>query len=98
MKKFVSMLIGTVALAVAFPALAGPDWSVIEQARKDKRAQVTPPVALSGPRGCMALLVALPLDHGPRAQTTPDQNRVRRERLAAEYKACVDAAAKSGTQ
>lgn len=98
MKKFVSMLIGTVALATAVPAFAGPDWSVIEQARKDKRAQVTAPVALPGPQVCMAIVVALPLDHGPRAQTTPDLNRVRGERLAAEHKACVDAAAKSGTQ
>jgi len=36
--------------------------------------------------------LVLPLDHGLRAQTTPQQNRLRMERYEAKLKACKNAA------
>lgn len=41
---------------------------------------------------CPPKKLVLQLDHGPRAQTTPYLNKLRKERYEAEVKACKDAA------
>ena len=37
-----------------------------------------------------ALMLGVPLDHGPRALTTPYLNQLRKQRFEAEMKACKD--------
>ena len=80
MKKLLVSLIGALTLSITLPALAGPDWQAIEQARKAKQATKCSPDAL-----------VLPLDHGPRALTTPSQNRARQDRYDAQLKGCSTA-------
>ncbi len=92
MKKLLDTLIGAVALSAMLPAFAGPDWQAIEQARKHKHVQVAQ--ADSPEAKCAAKRLVLPLDHGPRAQTTPYLNERRKARFEAEQKACKEAAAK----
>ena len=93
MKKLLITLIGSFALAGTLPAFAGPDWQIIEKARKDKQAAAqTTRVSSSGTSmaagSCRIDPPVLQLDHGPRAQTTPYQNQLRKERHEAQSKAC----------
>lgn len=74
MNKLLNSLIGAVALSAMLPATAGPDWQVIEQARKNKRAELARAEKASPEAKCAAKRLVLPLDHGPRAQTTPYLN------------------------
>ncbi|HQS41729.1 MULTISPECIES: hypothetical protein [unclassified Polaromonas] len=46
---------------------------------------------------CPPKKLVLQLDHGPRAQTTPYLNKLRKERYEAEVKACKDAAKETST-
>lgn len=97
MKKLLIPLIGSFTLVAALPAVAGPDWYLIEKARKEKQAAaiarhgdaVSTPGA--GDTRCPDEPPVLLLDHGPRAQTTPYVNRLREERYEAELKACEGA-------
>jgi hypothetical protein len=90
MKKSLATFIGILALGANATAWAGPDFRAIEQARKAKQARQDDRVAGSGiaatkcPPGRLVPMV----DHGPRAQVTPDQNRLRRERHEAHLRAC----------
>ena len=84
MKKSLITVIGALTLSAALPALAGPDWQLIEHARKAKQAaqdtrQESTRVAKSQ---CVPGALVLPLDHGPRAQTTPHQNQLREQEHA----------------
>lgn len=93
MNKLLITLIGSFALTAVASASAGPDWQIIEKARKDKQAAAeTSRVSSSGTSaaggGCRVERLVLPLDHGPRAQTTPFQNEQRRQRHEAQLKAC----------
>ena len=93
MKKLLTTLIGSFALAAALPTFAGPDWQLIEKARKDKQgAAETTRSSSSGtsaaPGDCRVEPLVLPLDHGPRASTTPDQNEQRKQRHEEQLKAC----------
>jgi hypothetical protein len=97
MKKLLITLIGSFALGAALPALAGPDWQLIEKARKAKQASAmarqgdsVSGSGTSGARGakCPVQSLVLPLDHGPRAETTPYQNELRKQRHEAALKAC----------
>lgn len=100
MKKLLLTLITFLTLGDALPVLAGPDWQAIEHARKAKQEAQTarqgdvyaalPPTS-AGPVKCPPTAPALQLDHGPRAQTTPYQNRLRKDRYEAQMKACADA-------
>lgn len=87
MKKLLTTLVGTLALSTMLPAFAGPDWQVIEQARKNKSAQATQTEQPASADKCAAR-VALPLDHGPRATTTPYLNEQRRAGLPGDTRAC----------
>jgi len=93
MKKLLTTILGIFALAAALPALAGPDWQLIEKARAEKQAAAleTGRVSSSGTsaaRGdCRVERLVLPLDHGPRAQTTPYQNAQRKARHDAQVEA-----------
>ena len=70
MNKVHTNLIGAAVLVATLPAFAGPDWQVIEEARKNHSAA-------QAQRG--ALRSALPLDDGPRAQTTQYLNEKRKD-------------------
>jgi hypothetical protein len=98
MKTLLTTLIGAVALSTMLPAFAGPDWQAIEQARKNKRAQVMQMEKPTPEERCAAKRLVLPLDHGPRAQSTPYLNEKRKQRFEAEVKACQEAAAKGIVQ
>ena len=94
MKKSFIILIGALTLGVAASALAGPDFQVIEQWRKaakvaaaERRADT---LAGKGAPNCPPPPLVLPLDHGPRALTTPGENRQRKARHDADLKACKD--------
>ncbi|VTU42380.1 hypothetical protein [Variovorax sp. RA8] len=101
MKKLFTTLISAVALGTTLPALAGPDFQAIEQARKAKQVaqverqadlRVAQGAARTGSLKCPPEPLVLPLDHGPRAQTTPAENRSRRSRYEAQVAACKEAA------
>lgn len=101
MKKLLPALLAAVTLGVTLPALAGPDWQAIEHARKAKQQTQTArsdeayeamaPTG-AGPSKCPPDKLVLPLDHGPRAVTTPYQNRQRVDRYEAQVQACHAAA------
>ena len=94
MKTTLIAIIGLLALGTQLPAFAGPDFQLIEQARKAKRAEdmrrqaQTADLAAAGKKDCPPPALVLPLDHGPRADTTTAQNRIRKERHAAAVEAC----------
>lgn len=96
MKKLIITLIGTIALGATLSAFAGPDWQAIEQGRKNAHAQSVKTKKAAPDDKCAGRRLVLPLDHGPRAQTTPYLNRQRKEAFEAEMKACKEAAAKKG--
>lgn len=96
-KLLIAVAASCLALFAAVPALAGPDFNAIEQARKAKHSaahmeQAEPRVALAS-RGmnCPPEKLVLLLDHGPRADTTPYLNRLRKERHASQVQACKEA-------
>lgn len=98
MKKLLLVsLIGALALGATLPAIAGPDWDVIERARKAKReaalaqaAQASAPGLSTSSRGCPPPSLVLPTAHGPRAVTTSAANEVRKARHEARLKACEE--------
>lgn len=99
MKKLLVTLISAITLGTTLPVLAGPDWQAIEQARKVKQeaqaarhsdAYVVMAPTGAGPVKCPPEAPLLQLDHGPRAQTTPYQNRLRKDRYEARLKACAN--------
>ncbi len=101
MNKLLVTLISAITLGAALPAVAGPDWHAIEQARKANQAAQTaqhtgdlyeaPAPTAAGPQKCaMPDPLVLPLDHGPRAQTTPYLNHQRKERYMAQVQACKE--------
>lgn len=104
MNKPLITLMGALTLGIALPAFAGPDWQAIEQARKAKQATQKArhgdamPVKGSDAMTCPPDALVLPLDHGPRAQSTPYLNEKRKARFEAEQKACKEAAAKGAVQ
>lgn len=96
MNKLLIMLISAATLGTSLPVLAGPDWQAIEQARKAKQAtQVARhgdamPTKDAESMQCPPDALVLPLDHGPRAQSTPYLNRLRKERHDAQVTACQE--------
>jgi len=97
MKTSYLPLIAALTLGASLPALAGPDFQAIEKARAARQAAeatqaVTTRVdSASGQRvKCPPAPLVLPLDHGPRAQTTPGESRMRKARYEAQVKACAN--------
>ncbi len=100
MNKLFISLVSVLTFTAALPAVAGPDWHAIEQARKAHQAQAKPngdvyeasaPTS-AGPAKCaMPDRLVLPLDHGPRAQSTPYLNQQRKNRYEAQVQACKEA-------
>jgi hypothetical protein len=77
MKKHVTVLAGVFAMSLAVPALAGPNWPVIQEARKASQQHM--PADANSHSG-----EVLPLDHGPRARTTPWLNKQREQEILAQ--------------
>lgn len=74
MKKRLIAVLGAVTLGATLPAIAGPDFQLVERGRKAKlEAHERLPQRM-----------ALPLDHGPRPQTTPWLNQQRALRAEAQ--------------
>jgi len=98
MKQLLLSLVTTLTLGAAWPAFAGPDFQVIEKARAARQATVAAQTAstsgvdrATGQRvKCPPEPLVLPLDHGPRAQTTPGENRMRKAHYEAQVKACTN--------
>lgn len=91
MNKLIHSLAGALMLSITLPVLAGPDFQLIEQARKARQkaeAGRTEDAAAKAGLRCPPQPLILPLDHGPRAQTTPYLNRLRKQRFEAETQAC----------
>ena len=90
MKNLVVSLIGALTVGAALPAFAGPDFQAIEHARKAHReAQLARHGATEAPASAVqkdqpSHALVLPLDHGPRAQTTPWLNKQRVLRAEAQ--------------
>jgi len=84
MKKSFIALFGAIALGAALPVVAGP--------QRGEFATIKQPTTTVASMDCKARKAALPLDHGPRAQTTPKSNQQRQERFDARMKACNDTA------
>jgi len=78
MSKLVITAIGALMLGATMPALA-------------QTGKATAPV-MADSKGCPPPPLVLPLDHGPRPQTTPYLNRLRKERYEAQVKACKEGA------
>ena len=95
MNKLLIHLAGILAFGAGSPAIAGPDvlqLQVMDRARDAKLEQAAQMEKASVEKRCASRVLVLPLDHGPRAQTTPYLNRLRRERFEAQKKACENAA------
>lgn len=98
MKKLLICFGAIWTLGAVWPAFAGPDFQVIEKARVARQAAVAAQMATTsrvdsttGQRAnCPPEPLVLPLDHGPRAQTTPGENRMRKARYEAQVKACTN--------
>lgn len=88
MNKPLVLLVAGLATAAASSAFAGPDFFALQKAREARQAQSS-----TQPKDCAAARLVLPLDHGPRAQTTPYLNEKRKERFAAQQNACRQAMA-----
>lgn len=67
-------------LGARLPALAGVDFQALELARKAQRAQESRTKAANLQEHGVAKASPLPLDHGPRAQSTQYLNRERMAR------------------
>ena len=79
------------ALMTVSEAQAGPDWQLIEHARRAKQQQAGADKALVTV-ACANKPAALPLDHGPRAQTTPAANELLKQRLQDQQRSGVQPA------
>lgn len=91
MNKLLNTLLGAAALSTMLPAFAGPDWQMIEQARKhkgDATARAAQKERSAAVDRCVGARLALALDHGPRATTTPYLNEQRMAKAQGETRAC----------
>ncbi len=85
MKKMSIAFAALVSAAVALPAAAGPDWNVIREAEAHKAPHQNSAATRTPAEE--------PLDHGPRALSTPWLNEEHEAELMAQHK--QDAAAAS---
>ena len=96
MKKLLVTLTGILTIGAALPAVAGVDWQLIEQANKaqakaaNMQREATQQPQLAAVEGNPRSRIVLPLDHGPRAQTTPWSNQQRLLRAEQEARNRVE--------
>lgn len=86
MKQAVVWAFAAISALASLPAVAGPDWQLLEQARKANQAEAQEQLREGRPRR-----LALPLDHGPRAQTTPWLNQQRLKQAEKEARRAEEA-------
>lgn len=90
MKKLLTILVGVLALSHTVATFAGPDWQVIERARKEKEqgAQLAQKEQPKAGGQCATARATLALDHGPRASTTPYLNEQRKAMSQSDTRVC----------
>jgi hypothetical protein len=90
MKKLLTIVFGTLTLSTTLPTFAGPDWQVIERARKEKEqsAQLAQKEQSKAAGQCVVARATLPLDHGPRALTTSYLNEQRKAMSRSDTRVC----------
>jgi hypothetical protein len=94
MNKLLISLLVAASAAVAIPVHAGRDGDQIYLQEKANQAAATQRAQEAAqPRSARKII--LPLDHGPRADTTPWLNK---QRLLRVEKACADATGQSETE
>jgi hypothetical protein len=81
MKKTSVTLAGILAVSFALPAMAGPNWTVIQEAVKNHQAAKQ---KQASHKDSIAQQEVLPMDHGPRALSTPWLNQKREQYLLAQ--------------
>lgn len=90
---FVKLVTAAMVVSISLPAFAGPDFWIIEKARSARQAEAqrSQGSAWKDAPGCPPEKLVLPLDHGPRAQTTPYLNERRRQRYEEQLRQCENA-------
>jgi hypothetical protein len=83
MKKLFLAITGALMLGAALPAIAGVDFQALEHARKVHRAPHARMNEANPQDAGASKPLVLPLDHGPRAQSTPYLNRQHTARVEA---------------
>lgn len=80
-------------VSISLPAYAGPDFRIIEKGRSARQAEIqhSPGLNPKDAAGCPPDKLVLPLDHGPRARTTPYLNERRRQRYEEQMRECEGA-------
>jgi type II secretory pathway pseudopilin PulG len=78
MSKLFIIVAMTVTTAVSVPAFAGRDAAQISQQEKSNQTVAAQRAQETARLGKAATKIVLPLDHGPRAETTPWLNQQRR--------------------
>lgn len=79
MKKISITLAGMLSISLALPAVAGPNWSIIHDAEAHKASHQQPAATKNVP----TVEEVVPLDHGPRALSTPYLNKEREMQILA---------------
>lgn len=97
MNKLIYPLAGALMLGATLPVLAGLaallDSLKVRAGQEEAEATRTRDAAEAAKTGrgdCPPQPLILPLDHGPRALTTPYLNQLRKQRFEAEMKACKE--------
>ena len=94
MKTLQMYFVGVLALSATLPVFAGPDFPRPTHKAHEVMQAECMPKTYTLPNGktltCPPRGLALPLDHGPHATTTPYENQRRRARYEAELKACSE--------
>jgi len=93
MNKLLIILAGVLTLGANLPAIAGPDILQLQAIERTHKATLDQTKRIPQER-CAPKQLVLPLDHGPRAQTTPYLNQLRKVRFEAEMMACRETAVK----
>jgi hypothetical protein len=97
MNKLLIILIGVATMSTTSSAFAGLEQQTVELSGSDQPAS-QPKLGQSlestrpgsgRPAKCPPDKLVLQLDHGPRAQSTPYLNRLRKERYEAQVQACA---------
>ena len=83
MKQLFIAITSALTLGTALPATAGVDFQAIEHARTVHRAEDARMNQANSQNPVASKPLVLPLDHGPRAQSTPYLNRQHTTRVEA---------------